>query len=167
MCCTQTSACLASPSVFVNMLRLFAGTNANWETLPDVTGWPAARLTGYPGRDDLSTGSGASRYAAHFATPPAVMNKTIIFSLPALLAACASAPTEQAAQPAQATQVTAATPGADGSVCTREYRVGSTIPTTKCRTQAQIEEERKAAEMLKDSIRRTPSLPGGSGPAGL
>ena len=53
-----------------------------------------------------------------------------------------------AAEPVAATNV-----ASDGDmVCKREYPTGSNLPVTKCRTRAQIEEEKAAAN---ESLRRT------------
>jgi hypothetical protein len=79
-----------------------------------------------------------------------------------LLAACAAEPAAQATSkaPAAADQPkAAATAAADNdTICTREYPTGSNIPLTKCRTRAQVEAEKAAAE---DSMRRVQT----SGPA--
>jgi hypothetical protein len=42
---------------------------------------------------------------------------------------------------------------ADGTTCEREFRVGSNLPTTRCRSAAQREADRRAAEAIGDTIR--------------
>jgi hypothetical protein len=42
---------------------------------------------------------------------------------------------------------------ADGATCEREYRIGSNLPTTRCRSAAQREAERRAAEAIGDTIK--------------
>lgn len=70
------------------------------------------------------------------------MNRLLI-SLPTLaLAACASAP------PGTDTKV-----AADSVSCERETRVGSSLPTTRCRSAAQREAERAAAQRVGDNLR--------------
>jgi hypothetical protein len=62
-------------------------------------------------------------------------------SIAVLLLACA-------AEPVAATNV-----ASDGEmVCKREYPTGSNLPVTKCRTRAQIEAERAAAN---EALQRT------------
>jgi hypothetical protein len=66
----------------------------------------------------------------------------LLLWLPTLaLAACASAPP------------TGAAVAADGVSCERETRVGSSLPTTRCRTAAQREAERAAAQRVGDNLR--------------
>ena len=38
-------------------------------------------------------------------------------------------------------------------ICSREIPVGSNIPIRKCRTREQIEQERRAADQVRDTIR--------------
>ena len=86
---------------------------------------------------------------------------TLLVSLCALcLGACASAPPEK-------TTLAQATTEADGKICVREYHTGTKFPTTVCRTQQQIDDEKKSADAVKEAIRRNPTLPGATGPAGL
>lgn len=93
------------------------------------------------------------------------MKNTLAIAAAFILAACASpAPVQTAAAPAAAA---ATTTDNEGKVCTREYRVGSMVPTTICRTQEQIDQERKAAELATDTVRRQRVIPGASGPAGM
>jgi len=71
-----------------------------------------------------------------------------------LLTACAS--------PAPAPSEVAAA-GAGQQVCTRETPTGSAIPVTRCRTQAEIDQERRDAEIARDTVRGRASQPGGKG----
>jgi hypothetical protein len=42
---------------------------------------------------------------------------------------------------------------ADQMSCDRETRIGSNLPTTRCRSMAQREAERRAAEKMGDNLR--------------
>lgn len=66
-----------------------------------------------------------------------------------LLAACAANPADKSA----------AAGSPDEMVCTREYPTGSNLPVSRCRSRAQIDEEKATAA---ESLRR--AQPGG--PAG-
>ncbi len=72
-----------------------------------------------------------------------------------LLAACAAQPTQQADATAKM---------ADGSICERESRTGSMLPSTRCRTEAQREADRRAAAAVGDNMRQNSPTPvGGRG----
>lgn len=68
-----------------------------------------------------------------------------VAALALLLASCAAEPVAPAATNATAPAASAAA-GGDEMVCTREYPIGSNIPVNKCRTRAQIEADRAAAQ---------------------
>lgn len=74
--------------------------------------------------------------------------------LPALAAACA-APSQQVAS------------NGTESVCVREMPTGSTIPVTRCRTQAEAEQDRANAEQTRDALRGRATQPGKAGGGGL
>lgn len=68
--------------------------------------------------------------------------KRLLLSLSVVtLAGCASAPPKDA--PVAATDVS----------CEREVRTGSSLPTTRCRSAAQREADRRNAEAVGDSIK--------------
>ena len=62
------------------------------------------------------------------------MNRLLLCLIPLALAACAAAPAEKPQEVAQAAD--------PDTICVREARTGSSLPTTKCRTA----EQRKAAQ---------------------
>ncbi|MBW8844055.1 MAG: hypothetical protein JF607_03650 [Burkholderiales bacterium] len=63
------------------------------------------------------------------------MKRLLLPLIPLLLAACASAPTEPK-------QEVALAPVDKDTICEREARTGTSLPTTRCRTA----EQRKAAQ---------------------
>lgn len=69
------------------------------------------------------------------------MTRLLLSLFVVTLAACASAPPKDA-------------PIAAGdSSCEREVRTGSSLPTTRCRSAAQREADRRNAEAVGDSIK--------------
>lgn len=74
--------------------------------------------------------------------------------LPVLAAACAAPPQQVASGTAE-------------SVCVREMPTGSTIPVTRCRSQAEVEQERANAEQTRDALRGKATQPGKPGGGGL
>ncbi|WP_280151378.1 hypothetical protein [Piscinibacter sp. XHJ-5] len=71
-----------------------------------------------------------------------------------MLAACAAQPTNSGTE-STTTQANATSAGNDGdTVCSREYPTGSNIPIVKCRTRAQADAEKTAAN---ESLRRVQS----------
>lgn len=79
------------------------------------------------------------------------MKPTLLMLLAAnaILAACASGPTQSAD-----TTVAAA------RVCQRETPTGSNRPTTRCRTAEEAETDRQVANQMRDSVRPPGVYPG-------
>jgi hypothetical protein len=72
------------------------------------------------------------------------MTRLLLLPSALVLVACAAA----SAAPPTGELVTA-----DTVSCEREYRVGSNLPTNRCRSAAQREAERRAAEAVGDNLR--------------
>lgn len=84
------------------------------------------------------------------------MQRAALLVLALLLGACAPAPLQQqAAQQPNDSQ---------GSICEREYPVGSNLPVTRCRTAEERERDRARSQRELDRVRSNPS--GSSGQAG-
>ncbi|MBL8277570.1 MAG: hypothetical protein JNL93_12785 [Pelomonas sp.] len=81
------------------------------------------------------------------------MNRFLVCLLPLALAACAAAPQADKAQA-----------GADaGTVCDRETRTGTLMPTTRCTTAAEREAAQRAAQSVGDAVRQQSSAPPSKG----
>ncbi|MCY4753548.1 hypothetical protein [Pelomonas aquatica] len=86
------------------------------------------------------------------------MKRSLLLLSPLLLAACASAPTDPK-------QDVAAAPIDKDTICERETRTGTLMPTLRCRTAAQREADKRDAEAVSDAVRRgapTPAPKNGS-----
>jgi len=75
------------------------------------------------------------------------MKRSLLLLSPLLLAACASAPTAPK-------QEVAVVPTDKDTVCERETRTGSMMPTLRCRTAAQRDAEKRDMEATSDNLRR-------------
>ncbi|CAM3946713.1 hypothetical protein [Roseateles saccharophilus] len=76
------------------------------------------------------------------------MKRPLLLFLPLLLAACASAPSE----PKQAAAVVS---NDKDTICERETRTGTMLPTVRCRTAAQREAEKREVEAVSDGMRHS------------
>lgn len=83
------------------------------------------------------------------------MKRSFLLLLPLLLAACASAPTDPK-------QVVATASDDKDTICERETRTGSMMPTVHCRTAAQREQDKRDAEAAGDVLRRGAPTPASS-----
>lgn len=83
------------------------------------------------------------------------MKLLLVPLLSLLLAACAASP-----------RGGASTADAEGTICEREARTGSMLASSRCRTEAQREAERRAAAAAGENMRQTSPTPvgGGKGP---
>jgi hypothetical protein len=77
------------------------------------------------------------------------MSRIAVFVI--VLAACAASQEQRTTTlgPPSATEPAAAEPAEDDEVCTEERTTGTMITHTVCRSRAQIEQERRAAEQLR------------------
>ena len=69
----------------------------------------------------------------------------VFAALAAALGACATDPAQEAA-------------AGDGTVCTRETPIGSNFRETKCRTAAQVAQDKANAEQVKEGIRQSTTM---------
>jgi hypothetical protein len=84
-------------------------------------------------------------------------------SLASILAACAAEPVTPPSAAPSANAMPIPNASTDEMVCTREYPIGSNIPVTKCRSRAQIEADRAAAQ---ENLHRNQSGAPNSKPGG-
>ncbi|MBE2241591.1 MAG: hypothetical protein IAE86_02470 [Burkholderiaceae bacterium] len=73
------------------------------------------------------------------------MKALLIPAFAVMLGACASDPAQEAA-------------ASDGTVCTRETPIGSNFRETKCRTAAQVAQDKADAERVKEGIRQSTTM---------
>ncbi len=108
--------------------------------------WPAAaRLSPVPAAPDRRV-----MLRATTDLPPVAM-KLLLPLLVIGLAGCVAAPQTNDAV------------AADQVSCERETRTGSNLPTTRCRSAAQRETDRRQAESIGETIRPSSTLPPGRG----
>ncbi|MFG6415657.1 hypothetical protein ACG02S_17325 [Roseateles sp. DC23W] len=83
------------------------------------------------------------------------MKLLLVPLLSLLLAACAASP-----------RGAGTTADAEGTICERESRTGSMLSSSRCRTEAQREAERRAAAAVGENMRQSAPTPvgGGKGP---
>ena len=84
------------------------------------------------------------------------MKRLLLPLIPLALAACAATSADKPKDVAMA-------PLDKDTVCEREMRTGSSLPTTRCRTAAQREADRREVEATGDGMRRGAAAPAGKG----